>query len=123
MSHWYLFRSREVADITSHMTADEELSFRAEWRSPKWVMGAGVLSGILGPLLIPKTISAIPFSFSGLFHFLGAALIVFLPVGLILGLSLAYATRKKMRAFLCSTEYARQAGYREDSLRLYRFWF
>ncbi len=60
------------------------------------------------------------------YSFLGSLYIAILFAGLIFATIFSTHVRKKwkeMREFLCSTAYAREAGYRPDSLRRYRFWF
>jgi hypothetical protein len=116
MSYWYPFRSREVADITSHLTPEEDSSLRASatnygsWMGPR-----------IGVVSVVTVLSS-----SHFLHSFFASLIVSLAVTLIVIWTIYGSRMQKQRKwnrdFLCSTAYGRQSGYRPDSLRLCRFW-
>ena len=118
MAFWYPFRLREVAEITSHLTTDETSALRSlsnelgRW----WGLRVGIIA-VCSVLLVDHFV-----------HAFFASLIVSVmvcgfvsPIVFVMGGGLRM--REKMKEFLCSTEYARQVGYRSDSLPFNRWWF
>ena len=99
----YPFQSDEVREICSHMSEEEE---RSIYRMGSW---AGIQAGVVVvllylaveyPSLITATIAV-------------AALAVLVALGPL--------SRRRVRRFYCSTQWARDHGYKPESLRLYRF--
>jgi hypothetical protein len=117
MSSWYPFRSREVVDITSHLTVTENLSLQALAKEEgTWVGKRAGITSVCAVVLVDHL------KYSFLVSVLVVSLLGVLIFTIVYGSQLR-KKRKEMREFLCSTAYAREAGYQHDSLRLYRFWF
>lgn len=117
MSLWYPFRSREVADITTHLTPEEKELFKA------WGNREGAWYGRrVGIIVVCTTLFVNIFVHSFFVSFFATLILTLTIIQTIYG-SYLKGLRKKWREFLCSSEYARHAGYRPESLRVYQFWF
>jgi len=117
MAFWYPFRSREVKDITSHLTPEEHSSLNAiatqngTWFGG-WIVGPGaILSVFLSDA-----------SFESFSHFSAIAIstVIFGAFFVISGI-IARPMNKRMKTFLCGTEYAKRTGYSVDLLSMYGF--
>jgi hypothetical protein len=117
MSFWYPFRSPQVSDIASHLTVEERALFGTR------VQGEGTWFGRrVGVIVVGTVLPTVWLTHSFLLS-LGLALILSqLIIWTIYG-SWIRKNWKATRELLCSTQYARQAGFRSDSLPIYRFWF
>jgi hypothetical protein len=116
MAFWYPFRSREVAEITSHLTPDEMLALRAlsNEHGAWWGRRVGIIA-VCSVLLVDHFVHA--FFPSLIVSALGCVIVM--PIVFVMGGGLTM--REKMKKFLCTTGYARQAGYQSESLRFNRW--
>jgi hypothetical protein len=117
MSAWNnLFFSREVCDIIAHFTPDEAAGYRELGQN----LGGQFGSRVVGPgavvtvLVSGSTARGFPHT-SSLLILAGFACLFF-----VIAHFLARPVRQRMRAYLCSTEYAQRTGYRVESLPLSR---
>jgi hypothetical protein len=117
MAFWYPFRSRQVAEITSHLTTNEELSLRAllHEHGTWWGHRVGMIA-VCSVLFVDHFVH--PFFVSLLASC--TTMIIAAPILFVIGNGLQ--KREQIKQFLCSTEYARQAGYKPKSLLLNGWW-
>jgi hypothetical protein len=118
MSGWKTFLvSRQANDIVGHLTSYEAAEYHALSRK----LGGEFGSRVAGPgaiatvFICDRTAKMLP-NVSSLLIFVCIVCVFFLISGL-----LVRPVYQRLRAFLCSTEYARQKGYEEKSLRVARF--
>jgi hypothetical protein len=118
MAFWYPFRSREIAEITSHLSTDETVTLQtmSNEHGKWWGHRVGIFA-VCTVLLVNHFVH--PFFASLLISVMVSVIvspILFVMCG---GLT----KREKIKEFLCSTGYARQAGFTSESLHFNRWWF
>lgn len=113
---WYPFRSAEVTDICRHMTPEETRQLTANARKVGLIAGIGS-SLILYPLfwMLAFYTPLYPPRPWSLLVLLGIAI----PLGLLIGWIGFSGIRRKQIQMLCETDYAKQKGYKPQTLRLY----
>jgi hypothetical protein len=118
LTTWSPFQSPEVRDILEHLSPSEERVFMEH---SSHVLEQAATSGLKSGFLF-----AIPSTLIGVSCFYSVALAIVLFV-LFVAAVIAFSwwrgkiKLRKIREMLCETQYARERGYRPESLRLARF--
>jgi hypothetical protein len=118
LTKWSPFQSPEVRDILEHLSPTEEKAFMEH---SSGVMEQAAISGQKSGFLF-----GIPAALIGATCFYSVALAITLFV-LFVAVVVAFSWRRaqtklrKLREILCETQYARERGYRPESLRLSSF--
>jgi hypothetical protein len=118
MAFWYPFRSREVAEITSHLTANETLSLRRLSHEFGTWWGHRV-----GMVAVVSVLFGDHFAHAFMTSLLASCAVMCIAAPSVFVMGGGMKKREKIKQFLCSTGYARQAGYEPDSLRFNKWWF